>query len=221
MARILIAEDDQASREFLGKFLKYEGYDVIEADNGEDALQQAPKADFALLDVMMPKLCGWEVVKILRKDYPQLPIIMLTGMASASDQVQGFDLGADDYVTKPYDLRALGSRIKALLRRTGFKSSQVFGDLRIVPETREVFIRDKLIVLTKVEFEILITLSQYPGHVFSRERLLERVWGSDYLGMDRVVDVRMVSLRKKLGEDKRARPFVETIRGLGYRFKSA
>jgi two-component system, OmpR family, alkaline phosphatase synthesis response regulator PhoP len=220
MPKVLIAEDDQDSREFLSKFLRREGYEVIVAVHGEEALQLAPQADLILLDVVMPKLCGWDVLRMVRQDYPRLPVIMLSALATANDQVCGLDMGADDYVTKPYDLRALGSRIKALLRRTGIDSTLVFADLRIAAESREVFVRNSRIVLTKVEFDLLLTLAQHSGHVFSRERLLERIWGSDYFGMNRVVDVRMVSLRKKLGEDERNIPYIETVRGLGYRFKA-
>jgi two-component system, OmpR family, alkaline phosphatase synthesis response regulator PhoP len=220
MPKVLIADDDQDSREFLSKFLRREGYEVIVAVHGEEALQLAPRADLILLDVMMPELCGWDVIRMVRQDYPRLPIIMLSALATANDQVRGLDMGADDYVTKPYDLWALGSRIKALLRRTSLDSNLVFSDLRIVPESREVFVKNRRIVLTKVEFELLLTLAQHPSHVFSRERLLERIWGSDYFGLDRVVDVRMVALRKKLGEDERNIPYIETVRGLGYRFKA-
>jgi two-component system, OmpR family, alkaline phosphatase synthesis response regulator PhoP len=217
MPKVLIVEDDQDNRELLSKFLKREGYEILGAVNGEEALQLVSRADLVLLDVMMPKLCGWDVVKRVREDYPRLPVLMLSALATTDDQVRGLELGADDYVTKPYDLRALGSRIKALLRRTGtIENALEFADLRIVSETREVFVKDRRVVLTRVEFELLLTLAQHPSHVFSRERLLERIWGSDYFGMDRVVDVRMVSLRKKLGEDI---PYIETVRGLGYRFK--
>jgi two-component system, OmpR family, alkaline phosphatase synthesis response regulator PhoP len=221
MPKVLIVDDDQDNRELLSKFLKREGYEIIGAVNGEEALHLVAQSDLILLDVMMPKLCGWEVVTRVREDYPRLPVILLSALATADDQVRGLELGADDYVTKPYDLRALGSRIKALLRRTSMgDSSLVFADLRIVPETREVFVKDRRIVLTKVEFELLLTLAQHPSHVFSRERLLARIWGSDYFGLDRVVDVRMVALRKKLGEDERNAPYIETVRGLGYRFKA-
>lgn len=221
MPKVLIVDDDQDNRELLSKFLKREGYEILGAVNGEEALQLVSRADLVLLDVIMPKLCGWDVVKQVRQDYPHLPVLMLSALATTDDQVRGLELGADDYVTKPYDLRALGSRIKALLRRTGMiENALEFADLRIVPETREVFVENHRIVLTRVEFELLLTLAQHPSHVFSRERLLERIWGSDYFGMDRVVDVRMVSLRKKLGEDERDTPYIETVRGLGYRFKA-
>jgi two-component system, OmpR family, alkaline phosphatase synthesis response regulator PhoP len=221
MPKILVVEDDAPSREFLSKFLRREGHEVTEAVNGEEALQLAARADLVLLDVMMPKLGGWDVIKILRQDHPHLPVIMLTALATTDDQVQGLELGADDYVSKPYDLRALGSRVKAVLRRTGVEKELIFGTLKIIPETRVVLLNDEPIALSKVEFELLLTLSQHPGHVFTRERLLERIWGSDYFGMDRVVDVRMVALRKKLGDDSREVQFIETVRGLGYRFKPA
>jgi two-component system, OmpR family, alkaline phosphatase synthesis response regulator PhoP len=219
MPNVLIAEDDDASRGFLSKFLQREGYHVIEAVNGEEALQGVSQADIVLLDVMMPKLGGWDVIKILRKDYPRLPVMMLTALSTMNDQLQGLELGADDYISKPYDLRALGLRIKAVLRRSGLENDLVFDQLRIIPETRTVLLNNQPLSLSKVEYELLLTLAQHSGHVFTRERLLERIWGSDYFGMDRVVDVRMVALRKKLGDDGREAHFIETVRGLGYRFK--
>jgi two-component system, OmpR family, alkaline phosphatase synthesis response regulator PhoP len=219
MPNVLIAEDDDASRGFLSKFLRREGYQVIEAVNGEEALKGVAQADIILLDVMMPKLGGWDVIKILRKDYPHLPVIMLTALATMNDQVQGLELGADDYISKPYDLRALGLRIKAVLRRSGLEKELVFDQLKIIPETRTVLLNNHPLLLSKVEYELLLTLAQHPGHVFTRERLLERIWGGDYFGVDRVVDVRMVALRKKLGDDGREAQFIETVRGLGYRFK--
>jgi two-component system, OmpR family, alkaline phosphatase synthesis response regulator PhoP len=221
MPKVLVVEDDQASREFLSKFLRREGHEVTEATNGEEALHFAAQTDIVLLDVMMPKLGGWEVIKILRQDHPSLPVIMLTALAARNDQVQGLELGADDYVSKPYDLVTLGLRIKAILRRIGMEKGLEFGELRIMPEAKAVLLDDKPLSLSKVEYELLLTLTRHPGHIFTRERLLERVWGSDYFGMERVVDVRMVALRKKLGDDTRQTPFIETVRGLGYRFKAS
>jgi two-component system, OmpR family, alkaline phosphatase synthesis response regulator PhoP len=217
MAKVLVVEDDRYSREFLTRFLRREGYTVDEADDGDVGLQLAAQADIILLDVMMPKLDGWEVMKTLRKDYPWIPVIMLTALASSGDQVHGFDLGADDYVTKPYDLRTLGSRIKALLRRVGHKSELVFGSLKIIPESHEVFMNEVAIPLARVEFELFLALVQHPGQVFTRERLLERIWGRKYFGNARVVDVRLVALRKKLGGGE----FIETVWGSGYRFNEA
>jgi two-component system alkaline phosphatase synthesis response regulator PhoP len=219
MPTILIVEDDPASLEFLSKFLEREGHTVLTATDGGKALELAGGADLVLLDVMLPVINGWEVAEILRRDWPLLPIIMLTALAGVDDEVKGLELGADDYISKPYDLRELRARIRALLRRAGLESELQFGNLRIVPSTREVYLDDHPVTLSKVEFDLLVTLAQYPGRIFSRERLLERIWGADYYGMDRVVDVRMVSLRKKLGESERALPFIETVRGMGYRFK--
>ncbi|MCA9835267.1 MAG: response regulator transcription factor [Trueperaceae bacterium] len=221
MPRILVVEDDPASHEFLCKFLKREGHDVLSAMDGGQALEQAAQADMMLLDVMLPVMSGLEVAEAVRHDHPTMPILMLTALSTTDDEVRGLETGADDYITKPYDLRELRARIRALLRRSGLNNELSFGPLRIVPETREVYLENKLLSLSKVEYDLLVTLAQYPGHVFSRERLLERIWGSDYYGMDRVVDVRMVALRKKLGEDGREPLFIETVRGLGYRFKFA
>lgn len=219
MAKILVAEDDEASRVFLAKFLRRQGHEVFEVENGAEALAYLPRVDLALLDVMMPKVNGWQVVDVARREYPDLPVIMLTALASMDDQVRGLEAGADDYVTKPYDLRALEARIKALLRRSRIEGEIVQGDLRVVPGERAAYLDGVLLDLTGVEFELLLVLAQYPGRLFTRNRLLERVWGSDYTGMDRVVDVRMVSLRRKLLEDGRDPRFIETVRGQGYRFR--
>lgn len=219
MPTVLVVEDDEASREFACKFLRREGFNVLEAADGASALALAGRADLVLLDVMLPDADGFELAEALRRDIPQLPIIMVTALATVDDEVRGLESGADDYITKPYDLRELRARIHALLRRAGLERELTFGPLRIVPESREVYLDGKLVPLTRVEFELLLTLAQYPGRVFSRERLLARIWGEDYEGMDRVIDVRMVSLRKKLGEHDRQTPLIETVRGLGYRFR--
>jgi two-component system alkaline phosphatase synthesis response regulator PhoP len=219
--KILVVEDDPASLEFLRKYLQFEQYEVLEATDGGAALELAAQADLVLLDVMLPVLDGMEVAETLRQDHPDLPILMLTALATTDDQVRGLETGADDYVTKPYNLRELGARIKALLRRTGIPEELVFDHLRIAPHTRQVYLHNKPLALSKVEFDILLTLARNPGRIFSRQMLLERIWGGDYFGMERVVDVRVVSLRKKLAEDSRDPRFIETVRGVGYRFKAS
>jgi two-component system alkaline phosphatase synthesis response regulator PhoP len=219
VAKILIAEDDEASRSLLAKFLTRQGHEVFEAVDGSEALELVPRVDCALLDVMMPKLDGWQVIDALRAERPDMPVIMLTALASTEHQVKGLDLGADDYVTKPFDLRALDARIRALLRRSRLEQEIVRGELRIVPSERAAYLGDAMLSLTNVEYELLLALAQHPGRLFSRDRLLERIWGPDYFGLDRVVDVRMVALRRKLGEDGRNPRFIETVRGQGYRFR--
>ncbi len=221
MPKILVVEDDPASLDFLRKYLQYELYETLEATDGGTALELAAQADLVLLDVMLPVLDGMEVAETLRRDHPDLPILMLTALATTDDQVRGLETGADDYVTKPYNLRELGARIKALLRRTGIPEALRFNNLRILPQARQVYLQDEPLALSKVEFDILLALARHPGRVFSRQMLLERIWGRDYFGMERVVDVRVVSLRKKLAEDSRKPRFIETVRGVGYRFKAS
>lgn len=219
MAKILIAEDDEASRNLVSKFLTRQGHEVFEAVDGQEALELVPRVDCALLDVMMPRFDGWQVIDAIRAEHPDMPVIMLTALATTEHQVKGLDLGADDYVTKPFDLRALDARIRALLRRSRLENEIVRGELRIVPAERSVYLADEILELTNVEYELLLALAQHPGRLYSRDRLLERIWGPDYFGMDRVVDVRMVALRRKLKEDGRNPRFIETVRGQGYRFR--
>jgi two-component system, OmpR family, alkaline phosphatase synthesis response regulator PhoP len=219
MPTILIAEDNLDNRELLKKFLEREGFDVLVDENGEEALLLAPQANLIILDAVMPKVDGWEVLQILREDNTEVPIMMLTALTSPDDEIRGWDLGLDDFISKPYDFRILRARIKVLLRRSGLHDELVFGKLRIMPNKREVYLDNRLLQLSKVEFDLLLTLAQYPGNVFSRDMLLERLWGSDYFGTERVVDVRMVALRRKLEEASSKTQFIETVRGMGYRFK--
>lgn len=219
MAKVLLVDDDPAIREVLGAYLQQAGHWVLEAQDGEEGLGLAPGADLVVLDLMLPNLSGWEVAKELRKTHPELPVLMLTARGEEEERVRGFELGADDYVTKPFSPREVVARVQALLRRSGLKEELIFADLSIRPRDRLALLGGEALPLSKLEFDLLLTLAQYPGLVWSRERLLERVWGSDYPGVDRVVDVHMVSLRKKLGEDAEHPRFIETVRGVGYRFR--
>jgi two-component system, OmpR family, alkaline phosphatase synthesis response regulator PhoP len=144
---------------------------------------------------------------------------MLTAKAAEDERVLGLELGADDYVVKPFSPREVVARIKALLRRTGLKDTLQHGELAIETKTHQVFVGTKEIELTKLEFELLLTLAQHPGYVWSRNRLLEKVWGTDFTGLERVVDARIKALRKKLGDDVDEPRFIETVHGLGYRMK--
>jgi two-component system, OmpR family, alkaline phosphatase synthesis response regulator PhoP len=219
MPTVLLVDDDAAIRDVLGAYLEHAGYGVLEAADGVRALEQAGKADVVVLDIMLPEIDGYEVAKVLKRDYPELPILMLTAKAAEDERVLGLELGADDYVVKPFSPREVVARIKALLRRTGLKDTLQHGELAIETKTHQVFVGTKEIELTKLEFELLLTLAQHPGYVWSRNRLLEKVWGTDFTGLERVVDARIKALRKKLGDDVDEPRFIETVHGLGYRMK--
>lgn len=216
---ILIVDDDSAIREVLRAYLKHEGYKVIEAEDGQRALELAPRSALVILDLMLPVLDGWEVARMLKRDYPELPILMLTARGTEDERVIGLELGADDYVVKPFSPREVVARVKVLLRRSGLGDTLTHGGLTLRLSSREVTVDGKPVILSKLEFELLLTLAQHPGLIWSRERLLERIWGADFPGIERVVDVRVAALRKKLGEDLDHPRFIETIHGLGYRFK--
>jgi two-component system alkaline phosphatase synthesis response regulator PhoP len=219
VAKVLLVDDDPAIREVLGAYLRQGGLEVLEANDGVEALEKAPQANLLILDLMLPRLSGWEVARELRQQYPELPILMLTAKGEEEERVQGLDLGADDYVVKPFSPREVAARVRALLRRSGLKDQMVFDQLVIHPRERSATLEGEALALSKLEFDLLLTLAQHPGLVWSRERLLERVWGADFPGVDRVVDVHIVSLRKKLKDEAENPRFLETIRGVGYRFR--
>lgn len=189
------------------------------AEDGEKALELFPTADLVILDLMLPKVGGLEVARILRRERPELPLLILTAKGEEEDRVLGLELGANDYVVKPFSPKEVVARVKALLRRAGLKEELVYGPLRILPKARQAYLEGRPLSLSRLEFDLLLTLAQHPGMVFSRERLLEKVWGPDFPGVDRVVDVHIASLRKKLGDDPENPRFLETVRGVGYRFK--
>jgi len=218
MARVLVVEDDPASRTVVARFLRRADHEVIEASSGREAIAVVDDADVVLLDVMMPELDGWDVHGIIRGKRPDLPIIFVTALADAEHELRGLRLGGDDYVTKPVDLDVLLARLDAVLKRHGIVGHRSFGALRIDLAGREVTAAGERIELTRTEFELLALLSGQPGRVFSRDQLLEHVWGTDFTGVDRVVDVRISTLRRKIGDDGREPNFIETVRGIGYRF---
>lgn len=216
---VLIVDDDPAIREVLGAYLRQEGYAVAEAADGLEALEKIPQANLVVLDLMLPRLPGWEVARELRRDHPDLPILMLTAKGEEEERIRGLDLGADDYVVKPFSPREVVARVRALLRRSGLKDEMAFGSLVLRPKARSADLEGVPLALSKLEFDLLLTLAQHPGLVWSRERLLERVWGSDFPGVNRVVDVHIAGLRRKLGEEGDNPRFIETVRGVGYRFR--
>jgi DNA-binding response OmpR family regulator len=219
MKTILVVDDERNIVELVRLYLEKDGFNVVAANDGEQALVQYERndPDLVVLDVMLPKMDGFEVCRELRRR-GDVPILMLTARSEDIDAIVGLELGADDYVTKPFNPRALVARVKAILRRTdvtarGGRPIQV-GDLRIDPRRREASIGDRRLDLRAREFDLLAALARDPGVVLSRDALLEDVWGTDFPGETRTVDVHVAEVRKKLGNDG---PQVETIRGIGYR----
>jgi two-component system alkaline phosphatase synthesis response regulator PhoP len=219
MPTVLMVDDDTAIRDVLRSYFEHEAYTLLEAADGMSALEQAGKADIIILDIMLPELDGFEVAQVLKRDYPDLPILMLTAKAAEDERVFGLELGADDYVVKPFSPRELMARVRSLLRRTGHKDSLQHGELIINPKSHQVFVNTKEIELSRLEFDLLLTLAQHPGLVWTRNRLLEKVWGPDFSGLERVVDARIKAIRKKLGDDADNPKFLETLHGIGYRMK--
>ncbi len=219
MKTVLVVDDERNIVELVRLYLEKEGYAVVAAGDGEQALVQYERSDpdLVVLDLMLPKMDGFEVCRELRRR-GDVPILMLTARSEDVDAIVGLELGADDYVTKPFNPRALVARVKAILRRTevtakGGRPIQV-GHLRIDPRRREASVGDRQLDLRAREFDLLAALARDPGVVLSRDALLEDVWGTDFPGETRTVDVHIGEVRKKLGDDG---PQVETVRGIGYR----
>ena len=228
--RVLVVEDERDVAELLRYNLSKEGYEVIVAATGAEAVKQAHDArpDLVLLDIMVPQLNGWEICRRLKQDSETrgIPVIMVTGRVEEGDKVLGFEVGADDYVTKPFSPRELIARIRAVARRgrpdAGARKVQVkVGDLEIDRERFEVRMKGRLIALTPREFDVLALLAASPGRVFGRDELLDAVWGRDGFVEPRTVDVHVARLRRKFAAARVPAPGVETVRGVGYRFHDA
>jgi DNA-binding response OmpR family regulator len=223
--RILTVEDDERIRTAVRMALEDEGWDVVEAESGEAALDHftASATDVVLIDLMLPGIDGFEVCRSIRKN-SDVPILMVTARADTHDVVAGLEAGADDYVTKPFQPKELSARIRALLRRARPADTGVahlrFGDLEVIPEEGVVRRNDEEVHLTKTEFRLLCELASTPGRVFSREQLLDRVWGYDYFGDGRLVDVHVRRLRTKVESDPANPRHVVTVRGLGYKLQA-
>ena len=224
MPKILVVDDEGGIVDLLTSYLTKEGFQVEAAGDGPAALAKARtfRPDVVVLDIMLPGLDGVEVLRQLRAESP-VYVIMLTAKAEEADKVVGLSVGADDYVTKPFSPRELTARIRAILRRGRSAAGEqlrilVFRQLRVDPARREVWRDDEPVELTTLEFDLLHVLASYPGHVLSREQLLERVWGADYFGDDRIVDAHIKKLRHKLGDDAIEPRFIQTVRGVGYKF---
>jgi two-component system, OmpR family, response regulator RegX3 len=226
MTKILVVEDEASFSEALSYVLTKEGFEVVVADTGDGAITAFDKggADLVLLDLMLPGLSGTEVCKQLRSR-SAVPIIMLTAKDTEVDKVVGLELGADDYVTKPYSKAELIARIRAVLRRQGDVSNPqegviAAGPVRIDVERHQVNINNELISLPLKEFELLEFLVRNSGRVLTRAQLIDRVWGSDYFGDTKTLDVHVKRLRAKIESDPANPVYIQTIRGLGYKFEN-
>ncbi|MFC6592961.1 winged helix-turn-helix domain-containing protein [Deinococcus lacus] len=219
MPYVLIVDDDPAILEILQAYLVTEGHTVLRAQNGFEARELLPRADLAIIDWMLPGVPGTELVREARAAGMSLPLLMLTARGEEEDKLRGLDSGVDDYVVKPFSPREVLARVRALLRRVGLREEVASGTLRINLRAHTASLSGRPLELSKLEFDLLTALAQHPGMAWTRERLLERVWGSDFLGTERVVDVHITGLRKKLGEVSDKPQFIETVRGVGYRFR--
>ncbi|MFQ3634097.1 response regulator [Roseiflexus sp.] len=226
---LLIVEDEDRLRNLLHCYLEREGFRVLQAKDGVEALRLArhEQPDLIILDLMLPELDGLETCRQLRT-FSDAYVLMLTAKTEEIDRVIGLEVGADDYLTKPFSPRELMARVRAMLRRprsTGEAPSPPpplrFGPLTIDMARHEVLLADVPLRLTNLEYALLTVLASAPGRVFTRAQLLERVWGHDYFGDDHVVDVHIANLRKKLRDDPAQPTFIITVRGVGYRFGDA
>ena len=228
-ARILLVDDEQSIQELLSFPLRQDGYEVVQASDGREGLERFRESTFDLvvLDVMMPRMDGFELCQRLRAR-STVPIIMLTAKSEEIDKIVGLEIGADDYITKPFSVREFRSRVKALLRRSSLASEPGEDDenelitndqLQIDPPKRRVLLAGDQVELTFVEFEILLALAGSPGRVWSRDQLLSQVWGNSDYRDPRTVDVHIRHLREKLESDTREPNYILTVRGVGYRFR--
>jgi len=222
MSRILIVEDDERIRSSMRLALEDEGYTVDDVASGEEAIDrfEAEPAELVLIDLMLPGMDGFEACRALRRT-STVPVIMVTARSDTHDVVAGLEAGADDYVTKPFVAKELAARIRALLRRSRQEDDESavlsFGDVEIVPDAGVVRQAGAEVHCTRTEFRLLCELATHPGKVLSREQLLERVWGYDYFGDGRLVDVHIRRLRTKVEPDPASPQFILTVRGMGYK----
>ena len=222
---ILLVEDEKAIRDAVAAYLERENYWVTSVADGQEALDEFEKRSFDLvvLDLMLPRVSGERVCKVIR-DSSDIPIIMLTAKGEVEDRIVGLELGADDYLVKPFSPRELVARVRALLRRAHIDSDPqrevlTFGDLVIDISGHKVMVDGKEVDLTASEFKLLTTLSRYPGRVYSRMELVEKVLGYDFEGYERTIDSHIKNLRAKIGDDPRNPKWLYTVHGIGYRFE--
>jgi two-component system OmpR family response regulator len=221
MTKLLIVDDDPNIRELLRVLLQAEGFEIHEAADGVKALSllETVKVDMVILDIMMPNMDGWELCRELRAHY-ELPLLMLTAKGETMQKVRGFELGTDDYLVKPFEPQELVVRVKALLKRYRIAVSQTvqFGELILDRKTFEISFGNQVLTIPLKEFELLFKLASYPGKTFSREQLIEQIWGYDYEGDERTVDVHIKRIRERFPDDQHSFR-ISTIRGLGYRLE--
>jgi DNA-binding response OmpR family regulator len=219
MIHILIVEDDFHIRKMIAFYLKKEGFEVVESENGNQALAtiNSQSIDLVVLDIMLPEKDGWEVCREIRKNR-DTPILMVTAKRETDQRIKGLEIGADDYISKPFDPLELVARVKALLRRARMASSNLvqIGDTTIDANSYTVNIPDQTIKLPPKEFELLFQLASYPSQIFTRTQLIERIWGIDFAGDERTVDVHIKRLRQRFETQTNAFR-ITTVRGLGYR----
>lgn len=218
MKKILVIDDEWKIRKLIKDYLVREGYIVDEAGDGEEGIEKffSNVYDIVILDIMMPKIDGWSVCRKIREE-SQIPIIMLTARADEGDQLFGFELETDEYMTKPFNPKLLVAKVKALLRRDGKivdNAPMSFRELMIDGVKREVRLKDEILELTPKEYDLLYFFIENKGIALSREKILNSVWGWDYFGDSRTVDTHIKRLRKKIGDD-----YIQTVRGFGYKFE--
>ncbi len=220
MARVLLAEDDAGIREPLARALRREGYEVDEVGDGADAARLGAESEYALLvlDIGLPSLNGLDVCRAVRRDDPNVPILLLTAQDGELATVAGLDAGADDYVTKPFRLAELLARVRAQVRRSAPAVLQA-GDVRIDPAARRAWVGDHELDLTPKEFDLLVLLVHNSGNVVVRERIMEEVWDENWFGSTKTLDMHVSALRRKLGDDAAAPRRITTVRGVGLRFE--
>ncbi|MBW5448080.1 response regulator [Cohnella sp. CFH 77786] len=221
MTKILVVDDDSHIRELVSVFLSREGFEVEQAEDGLQALKSMERspAELVVMDIMMPKMDGWELCAELRDRY-DIPLLMLTAKGETSQKVKGFRLGTDDYLVKPFEPDELIARVKALMKRYKISISQkvTIGGIQLDRQAYAVAAGDERLTLPLKEFELLFKLASYPGITFAREQLIEQIWGYDYEGDERTVDVHIKRLRERF-PDERYGFRITTIRGLGYRLE--
>lgn len=216
--RILVVDDEQDIRELINFYLKKEGYQVFEASDGEEALDivESEYIDLGIIDVMMPNMDGFELVEAI-KEFKELPCVMLTARGETQDKLRGFSLGVDDYVVKPFDPDELTARVKAILKRYNVNTSNIItiGDVEFDGDSYEIKYKEEVIHLPLKQFELVFELVKHPNQIYSREQLIEKIWGMDYDGFDRTVDVHIKRIRENIGHLPGFK--VVTVRGLGYK----
>ncbi|QSO48328.1 response regulator transcription factor [Alicyclobacillus mengziensis] len=228
MTRVLVVDDEKSILKLVEYNLTQAGFEVITAENGHHAVElvRSDEPDLLILDLMLPGMDGLQVCKTLRSEGIHTPVIMLTARDDEIDRILGLELGADDYVTKPFSPRELVARVRAVLRRLGQQNDDKpdnddkimeIGSIRIDSGKHEVYVRDKRIELTSREFELLVYLCRHTGNVLSRNQLLENVWGYDYPGDTRIVDVHISHLRDKIELNPKSPDIIKTVRGVGYK----